>query len=101
MIVHTSQDTYRTDKVMEDEYKVLPLQLMEAAGKNVADRMNSDFSENPKKVLIITTPHKKIKSQGHLRVYNTDMLFKLFRNYSNYYFIETQPFYYIIYKKER
>jgi NAD(P)H-hydrate epimerase len=39
MYVHTGQDTYATDKMMEEEFQVSSVQLMEVAGKNVADQV--------------------------------------------------------------
>ncbi|MCK5847842.1 MAG: NAD(P)H-hydrate epimerase, partial [Caldisericia bacterium] len=56
MIVHTGFDTRRTDSIMETEYKVFPLQLMEVAGKSVADQVHLDFDKNLNDVLILIGP---------------------------------------------
>lgn len=51
-------------------------------------------------VLVITTPSKKVKSKGHLRVYNVEMLFRLFENHPTFYCIEYHPFYYVVYDRK-
>jgi len=51
------------------------------------------------KNLVITTPLKKVNSKGHLRLYNEEMLLKLFKNYSRFECIKAYPFYYMILRK--
>ena len=52
-------------------------------------------------VLIITTPSRKVKSIGHLRLYDLPMLSTLFSKYSNVKIIKEHPFFYVIYEVNR
>ncbi|MDD4028367.1 MAG: NAD(P)H-hydrate dehydratase [Caldisericia bacterium] len=56
MYVHTGQDTYATDKMMEDEFLVSPMQLMEVAGKNVADQILKYTNPTVRTALIAIGP---------------------------------------------
>lgn len=51
------------------------------------------------KMLVMTTPCKKVSSKGHLRVYSEEMLFKLFDNY-RFNCIKHYPFFYVVCNKE-
>ncbi len=53
MLVHTGQDTHRTDRVMEEEYRVKPLQLMEMAGSNVVDQIVRNEKRNIQVLVLI------------------------------------------------
>jgi len=50
------------------------------------------------KVLVITTPSKKVTSVGHLRTYTKDSLLKLFTKYE-FEFIYDSPFFYVVVHK--
>lgn len=51
-----------------------------------------------KKVLIITTPDRKVSDPGHLRVYNEKLLAKLFAGHS-FEIKRIKPFFYVVVKK--
>jgi len=51
--------------------------------------------------LVITTPSRKVKSIGHLRLYDLPMLSTLFSKYSNVKIIKEHPFFYVIYEANR
>ncbi len=56
MYVHTGQDTYATDKMMEEVFHVSPKQLMEVAGKNVADQIMKYSDKHVRHALILIGP---------------------------------------------
>jgi len=56
MYVHTGQDTYATDKMMEEVFHVSPQQLMEVAGKNVADQIMKYSDNQVRHALVLIGP---------------------------------------------
>jgi NAD(P)H-hydrate epimerase len=56
MYVHTGQDTYATDKMMEEVFHVSPKQLMEVAGKNVADQVMKYSDQQVRHAMILIGP---------------------------------------------
>lgn len=51
------------------------------------------------KTLVITTPSKKVKSEGHLRLYTVEMLFELFKDNPTFCCIKYHPFFFVLYEK--
>jgi ADP-dependent NAD(P)H-hydrate dehydratase / NAD(P)H-hydrate epimerase len=56
MYVHIGQDTYASDKMMEEEFQVSSVQLMEVAGKNVADQVLKYADPTVRSALIAIGP---------------------------------------------